>query len=310
MFAFGPVPSRRFGQSLGVNNIPPKICTYSCVYCQLGPTKRMRVRRRPFHSVRDVRRAVDRRVVECRARGEAIDYLTFVPDGEPTLDALLGPQIQAIKAHGIPVAVITNSSLLWRPEVRADLMGADVVSVKIDTTDAKTWRRANRPGRQLRLPRILDGITRFRAEFPGEVWTETMLMAGINDDAAALEGVARFLQEIAPKRAYIAVPIRPPAVSNVRPPPESATVEAHEMLSERVPRVELLTGQEKGSFGHGDDPTEDLLAILAVHPMREAVAQSYLEEVGADPTVLDALLAGDLIAAVEYGGTRFVARRT
>ncbi len=309
MLTFGPVPSRRFGRSLGVNNIPPKRCSYSCVYCQLGPTNPLRIRRRRFRPVPELLRSVERRVAECRARKEPIDFLTFVPDGEPTLDALLGPEIRALKPLGIPVAVITNGSLLSHPEVRTDLAEADVVSVKVDTTDPATWRRVNRPGRQLRLPTILQGVAAFARDFSGQLWTDTMLVEGVNDGVDGLTQLGAFLEGIAPARAYLAVPTRPPAVPGVRPPSAATLVEAHEIFRQRLPCVELLTSPEEGPFGHGEYPPEDLLAILAVHPMPETVARRYLEEAGADPATLDELLAGDRVVRVGYRGGTFVVSR-
>ena len=309
MLAFGPVPSRRFGSSLGVNNIPPKRCTYSCVYCQLGPTGSMRVRRRASVPVRTVARAVEERLKACQAEGVSVDYLTVVPDGEPTLDALMGAQIRALKAFGIPVAVITNGSLLWRPEVRDDLSDVGVVSVKVDTTDPQVWRRIDRPARQLRLPAILKGLEAFAADFSGETWTETMLVKGVNEGADQLRELVSFLEGIAPARAFLAVPTRPPAVAGVTPPSAQALVRAHQIFGARLRHVELLVAPESGSFGHGGDPAEDLLSILAVHPMPERVARHYLAEAGADPTLLDELLAEERIEWVGYRGERFVVGR-
>jgi wyosine [tRNA(Phe)-imidazoG37] synthetase (radical SAM superfamily) len=125
MIAFGPVPSRRLGRSLGINNIPPKVCTYSCVYCQVGKTTRMQVDRMPFYDPEAVCRDVRRQIADARRKGEAIDYLTFVPDGEPTLDVNLGNEIELLKSLGLKIAVITNGALAWRKDVRADLAKAD-----------------------------------------------------------------------------------------------------------------------------------------------------------------------------------------
>ena len=121
MIAFGPIPSRRLGRSLGVNHIPPKVCTYSCVYCQVGRTSSLRIRRCAFYDPARVAEAVRERVAQARSSGEAVDFITFVPDGEPTLDINLGQEIARLRPLGIPIAVITNGSLLWREDVRADL---------------------------------------------------------------------------------------------------------------------------------------------------------------------------------------------
>jgi len=199
---FGPVPSRRLG--LGINNIPPKICTYACVYCQLGRTLTMRVDRQAFYDQDEVIRAVREKVAEARAHGELIDYLTFVPDGEPTLDLNLAAEISALRELQIPIAVISNASLIWREDVRNDLMGADWVSLKVDAVQAPIWRRINRPHGKLDLHKILNGVRTFAGAFEGELATETMLVKDVNDDEASIREIASFLGEVQPAVAYIA----------------------------------------------------------------------------------------------------------
>jgi len=177
MLAFGPVPSRRLGQSLGINNIPPKSCSYSCVYCQVGPTKQTATVPRTFYDPDALAAAVTKRVQALRAQNEKIDFLTFVPDGEPTLDEHLGDAIELLKPLGLPVAVITNGSLLWRPEIRERLAQADWVSVKVDAVHQDAWARINRPAPSLRLSEILEGVRRFASAFEGFLATKTMLIA-------------------------------------------------------------------------------------------------------------------------------------
>jgi wyosine [tRNA(Phe)-imidazoG37] synthetase (radical SAM superfamily) len=181
MIAFGPVPSRRLGRSLGINNIPPKICTYACVYCQLGRTIKMRVERAAFYEPEEILRDVRGKVEKARRAGEAIDYLTFVPDGEPTLDLNLGRAIDLLKPLGIKIAVITNSSLMWHEDSREALMQADWVSLKVDAVREDIWRRVDRPHGTLQLASIQDGILGFAKTYTGHLVTETMLVEGIND---------------------------------------------------------------------------------------------------------------------------------
>jgi wyosine [tRNA(Phe)-imidazoG37] synthetase (radical SAM superfamily) len=140
MIAFGPVPSRRLGRSLGINNIPAKICTFACVYCQLGNTIKMQVKQDSFYPPEEILEDVEEKVAEARARGEKIDYLAFVPDGEPTLDLNLGKEIELLKSVGIPIAVITNSSLIFKENVREALLLADWVSLKVDAVTEEIWR--------------------------------------------------------------------------------------------------------------------------------------------------------------------------
>jgi wyosine [tRNA(Phe)-imidazoG37] synthetase (radical SAM superfamily) len=161
---FGPVPSRRLGRSLGIDNIPPKVCSYSCAYCQVGPTADRDIRPRAFYPPGEIVAAVAERVALSASRGERIDHLTVVPDGEPTLDAHLGEVLQGLRPLGIPTAVISNGSLWWQPGVRDALREADWVSAKVDAVTEGTWRRINRPDPRLRLETVLEGVATFAGE--------------------------------------------------------------------------------------------------------------------------------------------------
>ena len=192
MIAFGPVPSRRLGRSLGINNIPPKVCTYSCVYCQVGRTHTLQLERGPFYEPEDIIKSVGKQVKKAIKKGEPIDYLTFVSDGEPTLDVNLGYEIDLLKSLGIKIGVITNASLIFREDVRADLMKADWVSLKFDSISKTSWRKINRPHRELELGLILEGMLDFSKSFRGELVTETMLIQGIGFDADILKEMTDF----------------------------------------------------------------------------------------------------------------------
>ena len=302
MIAFGPVPSRRLGRSLGINHIPPKVCTYSCVYCQVGRTLRLRDDRRDFHAPDELVGAVMDKVEAARRAGEAVDYLTFVPDGEPTLDRCLGTMIRLLRPLGIPIAVVTNGSLLDREDVRGELFEADYVSIKVDTVDEARWRQVNRPHGRLRLERVLDGMGAFAAEYPGRFVTETMLVAGINDAEAELRATASFIGRLRPERAYLAVPTRPPAESWVRPASPASVARAYEVFRALTGRVELLVGYEGDAFAATGDPGQDLLSITAVHPMREQAVGRFLARAGASRHVVEELVRlGDLVR-VDYGG--------
>jgi len=309
VIAFGPVPSRRLGHSLGINNIPPKVCTYSCVYCQLGRTIKMRVERRAFYEPEEILKAIQEKVNKAKAAGESIDYLTFVPDGEPTLDVHLGREIELLRPLGIPIAVITNGSLVWREDVREDLMKADWVSLKGDSTREGVWRRINRPHGTLPLASILDGALEFAKAFEGELATETMLVSGVNDSDDHAREVADFLARLRPARAYLSIPTRPPAEEWVRPPDEEAINRAYQLLSEKVERVEYLIGYEGNAFAFTGNVEEDLLSITAVHPMREEAVSEFLARAGADWSVVHRLMAQGRLVETEYEGRKFYVRR-
>ncbi len=309
MIPFGPIPSRRLGRSLGVNNIPPKVCTYSCVYCQVGRTLEMAADRRSFYDPNQIFREVRDKVREIQEAGDAADYLTFVPDGEPTLDVNLGQEIDLLKQIGIKIAVITNSSLLGRDDVRNDLLKADWVSVKVDSTVEEVWRKVNHPHRSLHLPSILDGILAFAGQFEGDLMTETMLVEGVNDSEAHIRSVAAFLERVRPATAYLSIPTRPPADEGVRPPSEQVINRAYQILSKRIAQVEYLIGYEGNAFASTGDIEEDLLSITAVHPMREEAVREFVTRAGADWTAVQGLVGDGRLAEVEYGGYTFYTRR-
>ena len=238
---FGPVPSRRLGCSLGINNIPPKICTYSCVYCQLGKTHHVQINRESFYSPVEIRKVVEKTVRATLKRQEHIDYLTFVPDGEPTLDDNLGDAIVTCRQLGIKTAVITNASLLWQEEVREDLVNSDYVSLKIDAVHEDIWRRINRPSKSVQLENILEGIIDFSHEFTGTLVTETMLIHTLNDTIQELTDIASFIAKVHPQISYIALPIRPPAEKWVQTPDEKTITMAHEIFRKKSLPVEYLS---------------------------------------------------------------------
>jgi len=306
---FGPVPSRRLGCSLGINHIPPKHCSYSCRYCQVGATLQPEIVRHAFHTPQAVVRAVTQHLEQLTERDKSVDYLTFVPDGEPSLDKNLGQLIDSLRPFKLPIAVISNASLIWREDVRADLVRADWVSLKVDSVNPAIWRHLNQPHTKLHLTAILDGICAFAADFHGTLCSETMLVAGVNDSAASVEAVARFLEHAGISLAYLAIPHRPPADANIRAPDETVVTRAWHSMTQRLQRVELLTAYEGDNFTPLNDPRSQLLAITAVHPMRESAVRALLAKSNAEMTLVTELMAEDLLHQVHHAGETFYLRR-
>jgi wyosine [tRNA(Phe)-imidazoG37] synthetase (radical SAM superfamily) len=244
-----------------------------------------------------------------RARGERVDYLTFVPDGEPTLDSRLAETIDGLRDLGLPIAVISNASLIWRAEVRAALARADWVSLKLDSVEADAWGRINHPPPDLELARILDGIRAFAREFPGDLASETMLIEGINDSEAAIASLGGFLHEAGIRRAWLAIPHRPPAVAGSRGPDETVIVRAHQTLAALGIDVGLLTGYEGEDFAYGGNLRRDLLAIAAVHPLRESAVRALVDKARADMGVVARLLESGELRRVVHQGEAFYLRR-
>jgi len=309
MIAFGPIPSRRLGRSLGINNIPPKVCTYSCVYCQVGRTTKMRVERQAFYEPERVLADVRDHIANAIEMGEPVDYLTFVSDGEPTLDVNLGREIELLKPLGFKIAVITNGSTLWREDARESLMLADWVSLKVDSVREKVWRKIDRPHGALRLDVILDGLIEFAGAFGGELVTETMLVEGINDGVSFVGEVADFLARLRPVTAYLSLPTRPPAERWVCSPCEQIVNRAYQIIGERVRRVEVLSGYEGDAFAFTGDVENDLLSITAVHPMREQAVSELLARAGAGWPAVHRLVTQGQLVEVEYEGRKFYVRK-
>lgn len=308
MIAFGPVPSRRLGHSLGINNIPPKICTYSCIYCQLGRSLHMQVEREEFYQPEKIFKEVEHKVMETKKREEPLDYLTFVPDGEPTLDLNLGKEIELLKRLGLKIAVITNSSLLWNEEVRETLCQVDWVSVKIDSITQKVWHTIDRPYGTLRLEKILQGISEFSHTFKGELTTETMLVHGVNDTPEELESSADFVAGLTPAKSYLSIPTRPPAEKWVQPATEPVINRAYQIFSEKGIVTEYLIGYEGNAFAWTGNVEGDLLSITSVHPMREDAVQAFLTKAEANWRVIEQLLHGKKLRKLEYRGNTFYMR--
>lgn len=309
MITFGPVPSRRLGRSLGINNIPPKICSYACVYCQLGRTLKMQINRRKFYKTEEIFHSAKDKLTKSRTAGETIDYLTFVPDGEPTLDINLRSEIEALKSLKLPIAVISNASLIWREDVRDDLLGADWVSLKVDAVKEEAWRRINRPHANLQLDSIMEGALEFAGVHKGKLVTETMLVAGINDSEEEITAVADFLSRLQPDVAYLSIPTRPPAEKWVRAPDERSLNSAYHLLSEKVRSVEYLIGYEGNAFAFTGDVEQDLLSITAVHPMRQDAVENYLLRAGANESLVRKLVEKGKLVKTRYGDHTFYLRR-
>jgi wyosine [tRNA(Phe)-imidazoG37] synthetase (radical SAM superfamily) len=308
MIAFGPVPSRRLGRSLGINNIPPKSCSYSCIYCQVGATVRRETEPRIFYAPEMIAESVTRQVRAAQSAGENIDYLTFVPDGEPTLDINLGKAIDLLRPLGIRIAVISNASLVWRDDVQQMLNKADWVSLKVDTVNETIWHKINQPHPQLSLLKIQQGIQRFAETYQGELATETMLVAGVNDAPELVAAVSEFLTTFQPHTAYLAAPIRPPAQGTVHVAGEDIIVQDYEIFNANLSNVQYLIGYEGDSFSTTGDPVRDLLAITAVHPMREEAVRQFLKKADRDWRLIEKLIDEGEIKKVNFAGHRFYVR--
>lgn len=213
-YVYGPVTSRRLKRSLGIDIVPFKKCSFNCIYCQLGKSARTTIARSSFYPIEDILEEVSQAIKKHRN----IDYLTFSGSGEPTLNKDIGFLIKSIKEiTDIPVAVLTNTSLLNIKSVRDQLRSADVVAPSLDAADPKTYKRINRPYEGLELRKILSGLITFSREFKGQLWLEIMLIKGINDSIESLRGFKKLIKKIKPARVHLNTVVRLPAETYARP---------------------------------------------------------------------------------------------
>jgi wyosine [tRNA(Phe)-imidazoG37] synthetase (radical SAM superfamily) len=263
-YVFGPIASRRLGRSLGVDPIVYKACNWNCVYCQLGRTTPLRHERQDFVPPDDVVAEVVQ-ALAAHAPG-AIDWITFGGSGEPTLHASLGRMLRGVKAATeIPVAVLTNGALLYRPEVQAELMAADAVLPTLDAGSEELFQRINRPWPELTFGRLIEGLVGFRRVFGGKLWVEVMLIKGVNDGEPELREIAAVLERIRPHEVHINRPVRPPAEGWVQPPDEEALARAASILGSNA-RVVAATAPCLELSPRGDVGSA-IVEILARHPM-------------------------------------------
>lgn len=260
-FVFGPVPSRRLGRSLGVDVVPHKTCTFDCTYCQVGRTTEHTAERQAFVPLDEVLDEIRRKIDS----GADPDYITISGSGEPTLYSELGALIDGTKAFtSVPVAVITNGSLLWREDVRRDLMRASLVVPSLDAGTDATYRAVNRPHSDVSFDRLISGLAEFRRVFPGQLWLEVFLLDGVCDLDAEVDALAAHVQTIRPDRVQLNTVARPPADPDARAVP----IEQLERYAERfVPKAEVIAEfKPDAAVSQADVQEKDVLDLLRRRP--------------------------------------------
>jgi len=258
-YVFGPVPSRRLGRSLGVDLVPFKTCSYDCIYCQLGRTTRKTVERKKWVPLDQVVSQVQERL------STAPDYITLSGSGEPTLFSQLGEFVSLVKElSDIPVAVLTNGSLLWNEDVQKGLADADLVIPSLDAGDASLFRHINRPHESITFERMVEGIVEFRARFTGTCWLEVFLLGGMTAIPAEMKKIGALIERIQPDRVQLNTVTRPPAENFALP----VSKEEMEQLAGIVGTGAEVIADFRGTHSRSEFAArrEDVLDLLRRRP--------------------------------------------
>ena len=276
-YFYGPVPSRRLGFSLGVDLFPKKTCSFNCLYCQLGESDKKVIKRFSFIKLSKFRRDL-REIIK---KNPKIDYITISGSGEPTLHKDLDKIITVIKKvtqNKYPVAVITNSSLLYRKKVREELRKADLIVPSLDAATAKTFSKINRPHKAVTLKKVVDGLIQLKKEFKGKIWLEIMLVAGVNDSREEIRKIKKIVDKINPDKIQLNLPIRP-AGTKVLLPGQKKLESIKKVLSKNAEIVMKFSLKGRVSKTY-KDLEKDILNFLKVRP---ASLKDLVKSLGVNP---------------------------
>jgi wyosine [tRNA(Phe)-imidazoG37] synthetase (radical SAM superfamily) len=261
-YIYGPVPSRRLGRSLGIDLVPKKTCTYDCIYCQIGRTTNQTMERAeyiPASSIlQDARKAL-------REWGDAVDYIACSGSGEPTLNLAIGEVIQGIKElTSVPVAVITNSSLLHQGEVRKAILQADVVLPSLDAATTSVFQTVNRPHPSLDIAQIVQGLADFRREYKGQILLEILLCRGVNDGKEEIEALQQAIRTIKPDKVQLNTVVRPAVEGYASILPPDRMEQIRTALGEHVEIIAEFKGHNK--MIPSEDITEKVIRLIQRRP--------------------------------------------
>jgi wyosine [tRNA(Phe)-imidazoG37] synthetase (radical SAM superfamily) len=300
-YIFGPVPSRRLGNSLGIDLIPFKTCSFDCIYCQLGKTTTRTISRKEYIPVK----AILSELKEILKEKRSPDYLTLSGSGEPTLNSGIGKLIQEIKKlTSLPIAVLTNGSLLFREKVRQELKGADLIIPSLDSAVQSTFEQINRPFKSLNIEQIIEGIRFFRQDFKGNIYLEIMLVKGINDTPTELKRLADAIQEIRPTKVQLNTVVRPPAEDFAQPLIKDEMQAVKDKLGERV---EIISEYDRRQIGAHKTETES--EIIKLVRRRPVTLTDISNSLGIHPAeaakYIETLTRKGLIGYRKYGKEKF-----
>lgn len=237
-YIYGPVQSRRLGLSLGLNLTPHKICSFNCVYCQLGKTGGATLERKEYIPIREILEELRSWFLNHDLEGRNLNYITLSGSGEPTLNINIGTLISEIKKISPrPIAVITNASLLNDPSVRKALAYADLIVPSLDAATEQVFREIDRPHQDIKIEGIIESLAGLRRDFHGKIWLEIMLVRGINDDLRHIKKLKEVVDRINPDKIQLNSPVRTTAEPGILPVDKSKLKKIKEILGDKCEMI-------------------------------------------------------------------------
>jgi len=263
-YLIGPVPSRRLGMSLGVDLVPKKVCSLNCVYCEVGRTTKLTTGRREYILYDKVVEELDHYF----RNSPDPDYITFSGSGEPTLNIRIGDVINHVKQHnsGIPVAILTNGTLLYDKQVRSELMKADVVLPSLDAATQHSFEKINRPDRHLDIGKYIKGLVEFKKGFKGKIWLEVLIIPGYNDSPDDLTALKKAFEKIKPDSIQLNTLDRPGVAEDIR---AATRAELQQIVDFwHLDNVEIIAAapQRKNILSYRQDTESAILGTIARRP--------------------------------------------
>lgn len=283
-YLYGPVPSRRLGLSCGIDIVPLKVCTLNCIYCQLGKTVQTTIERKDHLPIEPVLAELKEALTE----GLEADFITIAGSGEPTLNSRLGELIDGIrKVTNIPIAILTNGTLLFRKDVRTDCAKADVVMPSLDAVDEQTFQRINRPHSIISIENLISGLCTFRKEFPGQIWLEIFFVEGINTSSDQIARIKDLIELINPDKIHLNTAVRPTADPNIA---RLSAEKLQDIAVQLGPKCDVMADcSPANSYKHNQSNPEDM---LGPHSAINLKAEALLSMLKRRPCSLNDICTG------------------
>ena len=299
-YLFGPVPSRRFGLSLGVDLVPHKTCTLNCVFCEVGPTTSLTIERKEYVPTPEV----ERELTDWRASGGKADVVSVTGSGEPTLHTGFGDILAFIKNKiKIKSVLLTNSALLYLPDVRRSAALADIVKVTLSAWDEDSFRKIARPPPGLCFAPVLEGLQLFRREYAGTIWLEIFIVPGINSDLGQVKAMTQLARTIRPDKIQLNTAVRPTAESRVGAAPECFLNEIKGLFEPQAEVIARFAGKDSGK---GNIDQEAVLAMLKRRPCTAGdVASAFCLDIAETQKLLREMTGQELIRIENRNGDEY-----